>query len=65
MYWTIAEGGAPFGTAMPSFKGKMSEGDTWSVISYIQSELPKYANTGRVRVHRAANDTVVSGRRRL
>jgi mono/diheme cytochrome c family protein len=40
MYWTIAEGGAPFGTGMPSFKGRLSKDDTWSVIAYIQARLP-------------------------
>lgn len=41
MYWSIAEGGAPFGTDMPSFKGKLTNGDIWSVIGYIQARLPK------------------------
>lgn len=40
MYWTVAEGGAPFGTAMPSFKASLSETDTWAVIAYIQARLP-------------------------
>lgn len=40
MYWTVAEGGAPFGTAMPSFKDSLSKEDTWAVIAYIQARLP-------------------------
>ncbi|MFI4973272.1 MAG: c-type cytochrome [Caulobacterales bacterium] len=40
MYWTIAEGGAPFGTAMPSFKDSLSKQETWAVIAYIQARLP-------------------------
>ena len=40
MYWTVAEGGAQFGTAMPAFKDKLSADDTWSVIAYIQARLP-------------------------
>lgn len=40
MYWTVAEGGAPFGTAMPSFKASLSKEDTWAVIAYIQARLP-------------------------
>ena len=40
MYWTVSEGGAPFGTAMPSFKTSLSEGDRWAAIAYIQASLP-------------------------
>lgn len=41
MYWTVAEGGAQFGTAMPSFKGSLSKEDMWAVIAYIQARLPQ------------------------
>lgn len=40
MYWTIAEGGAPLGSAMPGYKQRLSQGDIWSVIAYIQARLP-------------------------
>jgi len=40
MYWTVAEGGMKFGTAMPSFKNSLSKDDTWAVIAYIQAHLP-------------------------
>lgn len=40
MYWTIAEGGSQFETAMPSFKGSLAKDDIWSVIAYIQAHLP-------------------------
>ena len=43
MYWTVAEGGAPLGTAMPSFKDILSTNDIWSVIAYIQAQLPPVA----------------------
>lgn len=43
MDWTVAEGGPPLGTAMPSFKGKLSDQDIWAVIGYIQARLPKTA----------------------
>ena len=43
MYWTIAEGGAQFGSAMPSFKDSLSKDDIWAVIGYIQARLPKQA----------------------
>jgi mono/diheme cytochrome c family protein len=41
MFWTVSEGGAPFGTAMPSYKDSLSEGDRWAVIGYIQAHLPQ------------------------
>ena len=41
MYWTIAEGGAAFGTAMPAFKGTLAENDIWAVIAYVQARLPE------------------------
>jgi len=43
MYCTIAEGGAQFGTAMPSFNDSLSKDDIWAVIGYIQARLPKQA----------------------
>jgi mono/diheme cytochrome c family protein len=43
MYWTIAEGGSQFGTAMPSFKGNLSKDDIWAVTAYIQAHLPAQA----------------------
>jgi mono/diheme cytochrome c family protein len=41
MYWTIAEGGAQFGTAMPAFKDGLSRADVWAVIAYVQAHLPQ------------------------
>jgi mono/diheme cytochrome c family protein len=46
MFWTVSEGGAPFGTAMPSFKDSLSDADRWAVIGYIQAHLPQL-NPGR------------------
>ncbi|MFC3070443.1 c-type cytochrome [Phenylobacterium soli] len=45
MYWTVAEGGAPFGSAMPSFKQALSKDDIWSVIAYVQARLPQTATS--------------------
>lgn len=44
MYWTVADGGVPFGTAMPVFKDVLSPKDIWAVIAYIQAHLPQKAN---------------------
>jgi hypothetical protein len=41
MYWTVAEGGAAFDTAMPAFRGKLSRDDRWAAIAYIQARLPR------------------------
>jgi len=43
MYWTVAEGGAQFGSAMPAFKDALSKDDIWAVIAYIQARLPQTA----------------------
>ena len=39
IYWRIADGGIlePFNSAMPSWKGVMSEDQIWEVVSYIHS----------------------------
>lgn len=36
LYWTIAEGGAPLGTAMPVFKAVLSEEQIWEIILYLR-----------------------------
>lgn len=41
MYWTVAEGGAPLGSAMPAFKENLSKENTWAVIAYVQARLPQ------------------------
>ena len=43
MYWTVAEGGAEFGSAMPAFKDTLFRDDIWAVIAYIQARLPQKA----------------------
>lgn len=34
--WTITEGGAPLQTAMPSFKGVLTEHQIWQLILYLR-----------------------------
>lgn len=41
MDWTVAEGGAQLGTAMPAFKDTLPQEDIWAVIAYIQARLPQ------------------------
>jgi mono/diheme cytochrome c family protein len=37
LYWSIAEGGVPFGTAMPPFKGALTQDDIWRIITYLRA----------------------------
>ena len=41
MYWSIAEGGQPFGSDMPVFKDKLPKNDIWALIAYIRDGLPR------------------------
>jgi mono/diheme cytochrome c family protein len=36
LYWTIAEGGTPLGTAMPPFKSVLKEDEIWKIILYLR-----------------------------
>jgi mono/diheme cytochrome c family protein len=36
VYWTVSEGGQPVGSAMPAFKGVLSQRDTWAVVAYVR-----------------------------
>ena len=46
LYWAIAEGGAPLGTAMPAFKDALSADDIWSVVHFLQAGLPQSDGSG-------------------
>jgi mono/diheme cytochrome c family protein len=37
LYWTIAEGGAQFGTDMPAYKTGLSETQIWEMITYMRA----------------------------
>lgn len=37
LFWRISEGGAPFDTAMPVWKGTLDEGARWDVINYVRA----------------------------
>ncbi|MXO59645.1 c-type cytochrome [Altererythrobacter salegens] len=47
IYWTVAEGGAQFGTAMPAFKDSLSADEIWAVSAYIQAHLPAPRGDGK------------------
>jgi hypothetical protein len=46
-YWSIAEGGARFGTDMPSFKDDMSEHEIWSIVTFMRSTFIERRNVLR------------------
>jgi mono/diheme cytochrome c family protein len=37
VYWTIAEGGAQFGSAMPAYKTDLKDFQIWEVITYMRA----------------------------
>lgn len=39
LYWTIAEGGKPLGTAMPAFKHTLEEDEIWQIIVHLREGL--------------------------
>lgn len=40
LYWSIAEGGAPIGSAMPAFNISLKADDIWKIILYLRSNYP-------------------------
>jgi len=38
LYWSIAEGGAPIGSAMPAFKSSLKREDVWQIILYLRQQ---------------------------
>jgi len=41
MLWTISEGGAAFGTAMPAFKAVLSKTEIWKIVTYMRAGFPE------------------------
>jgi mono/diheme cytochrome c family protein len=41
VYWSVAEGGVPFGSDMPAFKNRLSPQDIWALVSYIRDGMPR------------------------
>lgn len=40
MLWSISEGGAAFGTAMPAFKDVLTRDDIWKIVTYMRAGFP-------------------------
>jgi mono/diheme cytochrome c family protein len=37
LMWTLSEGGASLGSAMPAFKTTLGETDRWKVVHYLRT----------------------------
>lgn len=40
LLWTIAEGGVPFGTTMPAFKGQLTTLQIWQIVEFMRAGFP-------------------------
>ncbi|MBL9096608.1 MAG: cytochrome c [Alphaproteobacteria bacterium] len=38
-YWSISEGGAPFGTDMPPFKNDLTDRDVWRILTFMRASF--------------------------
>jgi mono/diheme cytochrome c family protein len=47
LFWTISEGGAPTGSAMPPFEGSLSVDDRWALVSFLRRGFDGEGREGR------------------
>ena len=47
LLWSISEGGARFGTAMPAYKDVLGEAQIWRIITYMRAGFPAVAESGQ------------------
>jgi len=40
LLWSVAEGGKPFGTAMPAYQDRLREADIWRIVTYMRAGFP-------------------------
>jgi mono/diheme cytochrome c family protein len=40
LLWTISEGGAQFGSKMPTFKETLTEEQIWRIVTYMRADFP-------------------------
>ena len=40
MLWSISDGGAAFGTAMPAFKDVLTQDEIWKIVTYMRAGFP-------------------------
>lgn len=41
LLWSIAEGGKPFGTAMPAYRSQLTEDQIWQIVAYMRAGFPQ------------------------
>lgn len=46
LLWSIAEGGAQFGTEMPAYKAVLTEPEIWQIIIYMRAGFPNIGEAG-------------------
>jgi len=57
--WTISMGGGSFGTDMPPFKGDLSEGEMWKILTFMRAAFAESSQTSAVN---GANPVARPGR---
>jgi mono/diheme cytochrome c family protein len=40
LLWTISEGGAQFGSEMPTFKETLTDQQIWQIVTYMRADFP-------------------------
>ena len=40
MLWSISDGGEAFGSAMPAFKGALTNDEIWKIVTYMRAGFP-------------------------
>ena len=40
MFWSISDGGAAFGTAMPALKDALTKDEIWKIVTYMRAGFP-------------------------
>lgn len=45
LLWTISEGGAQFGSEMPTFKETLTEQQIWQIVTYMRADFPDVRET--------------------
>ena len=41
LFWSVAEGGRPFGSEMPAFRDRLTDEQIWQVIAYMRAGFPQ------------------------
>lgn len=47
LLWTIADGGAQFGTEMPAYKDILTDREIWQVVTYMRAGFPNAGEAGQ------------------